>query len=50
MIENIELLETIEFLDGTEIEPYDEELAQLTLDNPENDWSEKNTNGIGDDE
>ena len=29
------------FLEKTEVEEYDEEKGQLTLDNPENDWSEK---------
>lgn len=43
-------MENLEFLLGTEIELYDPEKGQLTLDNPENDWSEKETNGIGDDE
>ena len=43
-------MENLEFLLGTEIELYDPEKGQLTLDNPENDWSEKITNGIGDDE
>lgn len=41
-------------LPGTVIEEYDPEKGKLTLENPENDWSHKMTNGIdgedGDDE
>ena len=37
----------LEFLLGTEIEEYDETKGQWTLENPENDWSEKETDGIG---
>lgn len=44
------MTEIIEFLEGTEIELYDEDKSQLTLDNPENDWSDKETDMIGDDE
>lgn len=43
-------MENLEFLLGTEIELYDEAKAEITMTNPENDWSEKETNGIGDDE
>ena len=41
------MLENIEMLEGTEIELFDEEKAQITLDNSENDWSEKITDGYG---
>ena len=37
----------LEFLLGTEIEEFDEEKGQLTLDNPENDWTLKVIDGIG---
>lgn len=43
-------MENLEFLLGTEIELYNPEKGQLTLDNPENDWSKKETNEIGDGE
>lgn len=37
----------LEFLEGTEIVEFDDEKAQWTLDNPENDWSDKETDGFG---
>lgn len=37
----------LEYLNGTEVIEFNEKLAQITLDNPENDWSNKITNGIG---
>lgn len=40
----------LEFLEGTEIVEFDEKLAQITLENPENDWSNKIVNGIGGEE
>ena len=40
----------IEMLDETNVVEFDEQLAQITLDNPENDWSNKITNGIGGEE
>lgn len=44
------MTEIVEFLEGTEIELYDEAKAEITMTNPENDWSDKETNMIGDDE
>lgn len=40
-------MENIQMLEGTEVIEFDEELAQITLNNPENDWSNKITDGIG---
>lgn len=39
--------EELEFLEGTEVEEFDEEKAQWTLDNPENDWTLSEIDGIG---
>lgn len=39
--------ENLEFLEGTEVEEFVEKKGQLTLDNPENDWSEKEIDMIG---
>lgn len=38
------------FLEESEIEAYDEEKGKLTLDNPENDWSEVETDMVGGEE
>lgn len=43
-------MENIKYLEGTKIVEFDEKLAQITLDNPQNDWSNKITDGIGGDE
>lgn len=37
----------LEFLLGTEVEEFDEDKGQLTLDNPENNWTLKEIDGIG---
>ncbi|MCC2832122.1 hypothetical protein [[Clostridium] innocuum] len=45
MVINIspETLETVQI----EVVEFDEEKAKLTIDNPENDWSSKSTNEVG---
>lgn len=40
-------MNNLEYLDGTVIEAYDEKLADITMSNPENDWSEKEKDGVG---
>ncbi|WP_195547812.1 hypothetical protein [Holdemania sp. 1001095H_141210_F2] len=37
----------ISMLEGSEIVEFDEAKAKITLENPENDWSNKMTDGIG---
>lgn len=37
----------IEMLEGTEVELFDEAKAEITMTNPENDWSEKEIDMIG---
>ena len=39
----------IKMLECTEVVEFDELLAQDNLNDPEKDWSEKITDGIGDD-
>lgn len=40
-------MKEIEMLEGTEVEMFDEAKADITMTNPENDWSEKETDMIG---
>ena len=35
------------YLKGTVVEAYDDKLAEKTLSNPENDWSDKETDNVG---
>ncbi len=37
----------ISMLEGCEVVEFDEVKAKVTLENPENDWSNKMTDGIG---
>lgn len=39
-----------EMLEGTIVEDFDLDKAEITMTNPENDWSDKETNMIGVDE
>lgn len=43
-------VEGIATLEGCEVVDYDPAKGQITLDNPENDWSNKMTDGVGGDE
>lgn len=40
-------MNNLEFLSDTIVEAYDEKLADITMNNPENDWSGKEKDGIG---
>lgn len=40
-------MNNLEFLSDTIVEAYDEKLADITMNNPENNWSEKEKDGIG---
>ena len=42
-------MEEKNWLEPTEVLEYDEELGKVCMDDPENDWSEKITDGVGTD-
>lgn len=43
-------VEGIATLEGCEVVDYDPSKGQITLENPENDWSKKTTDGVGGEE
>lgn len=43
-------VEGIAMLEGCEVVDYDPEKGQITLENPENDWSQKMVDGVGGEE
>ena len=40
-------MNNLEFLSDTIVEAYDEKLADITMNNPENNWSEKEEDNVG---
>lgn len=40
-------MNSLVYLKGTIIEVYDDKLADITVNNPDNDWSEKEEDNVG---